>query len=76
LKIIAPLFDLEDEEDEEIEGDLAWDEIAGDEGCDDLVSMMLDKDPTDEDWIPPELRKRVKLPTKGVSWLVQWLNLC
>jgi hypothetical protein len=49
LKIIAPLFDQEDDEDEENEDDIAWDETAGEQGSEDLVSMMLDEDPDDSD---------------------------
>jgi hypothetical protein len=66
LKILAPLFDQDDDDDDGIDDvGLAWDELDVEDGGMGLLEHAMEDDPNDTDWIPPEMRKRVQRRSEG-----------
>jgi hypothetical protein len=67
LKILVPLFDCDEDDDGINDIGLEWDELAVEEGGLDLLEHAIDNNPKDTDWIPPEMRKRVRDRSEGMS---------
>jgi hypothetical protein len=65
LKILAPLFDRDDDDDGINDIGLAWDELDVEQGGINLIEHAMEEDPTDTDWIPPEMCKRVRNRSEG-----------
>jgi hypothetical protein len=66
LKILAPLFNQDDNDDDGIDDvGLVWDELDVEDGGMGLLEHVMEDDPNDTDWIPPEMQKQVQHRSKG-----------
>jgi hypothetical protein len=64
-KVLAPLFDRDDDDDVINDIGLAWFELNVEQGGLDLLEHAMEDDPNNTDWIPHEMGKRVRNQSEG-----------